>query len=123
MSSSSLGSPRTEDILSRIIDSPMVDQLMPWSSMHENPFSSASCSFLAVAKSLSVAAPVVYRALDALNVPCNYMLPLQVSMGSPPSRMCAGILPSAKSFSSLAISAKLLAAWIAARILLFSSSV
>jgi hypothetical protein len=47
----------------------------------------------------------------------------QVSIASPPSKTCAGILPSAKSFSSLAISARLLAAWIAARILLFSSSV
>jgi hypothetical protein len=36
--------------------------------------------------------------------------PLYVSIASPPSRMCAGIRPSAKSFSSLAISAKLLAA-------------
>ena len=47
----------------------------------------------------------------------------QVSIASPPSKICAGIRPSAKSFSSLAISARLLAAWIAARILLFSSSV
>jgi hypothetical protein len=46
-----------------------------------------------------------------------------ISMGSPPSSTYAGILPSAKSFSSFAISARLPAALIAALILFFSSSV